>query len=49
MSELNNLSQNPDHAQEGQLVVFRLSEEEFGVDIGKVKEIVRLPDMQSAR
>jgi len=30
---------------EGQLVVFRLSEEEFGVDINNVKEIVRLPDI----
>ncbi len=30
---------------EGQLVVFRLSDEEFGVDINNVKEIVRLPDI----
>lgn len=30
---------------EGQVVVFRLSEEEFGVDINNVKEIVRLPDI----
>ncbi len=30
---------------EGQMVVFRLSEEEFGVDINNVKEIVRLPDI----
>ncbi len=49
MSELNNLSQNQNqaenHSDEGQLVVFRLFEEEFGVEIGKVKEIVRLPDI----
>lgn len=30
---------------EGQLVVFRLSDEEFGVNINNVKEIVRLPDI----
>ncbi|MBW1705050.1 MAG: chemotaxis protein CheW [Deltaproteobacteria bacterium] len=30
---------------EGQLVVFRLGEEEFGVEINRVREIVRLPDI----
>ncbi len=30
---------------EGQLVVFALGEEEFGVDIHQVKEIVRMPDL----
>ncbi len=30
---------------EGQMVVFRLSDEEFGVDINNVKEIVRLPEI----
>jgi len=32
-------------SDEGQVVVFRLAEEEFGVDINNVKEIVRLPDI----
>ncbi|MFH1135606.1 MAG: chemotaxis protein CheW [Pseudomonadota bacterium] len=32
-------------SKEGQLVVFRLAEEEFGVDIGMVKEIVRMPEI----
>lgn len=32
-------------SDEGQLVVFKLSKEEFGVDINNVKEIVRLPDI----
>ncbi len=32
-------------ADEGQAVVFRLGDEEFGVDINSVKEIVRLPDI----
>ena len=32
-------------SEEGQLVVFRLADEEFGVDIGMVKEIVRVPDI----
>ncbi|MBN2010485.1 chemotaxis protein CheW [candidate division KSB1 bacterium] len=32
-------------SNEGQMVVFRLLEEEFGVDINNVKEIVRLPDI----
>lgn len=32
-------------ADETQCVVFRLLEEEFGVDINSVKEIVRLPDI----
>lgn len=32
-------------SDERQLVVFRLSEEEFGLEIDKVKEIVRLPDL----
>lgn len=32
-------------ADESQCVVFRLFEEEFGVDINNVKEIVRLPDI----
>lgn len=32
-------------ADETQCVVFRLLEEEFGVDISSVKEIVRLPDI----
>jgi len=32
-------------ADEGQLVVFSLADEEFGVDIHNVKEIVRLPDI----
>ncbi len=31
----------------GQLVVFKLRNEEFGVDINRVKEIVRLPDITS--
>ena len=30
---------------EGQLVVFNLNKEEFGVDINNVREIVRLPDI----
>lgn len=29
----------------GQLVAFTLAEEEFGVDIGQVREIVRMPDV----
>jgi purine-binding chemotaxis protein CheW len=32
-------------SDEGQLVVFRLSDEEFGLDINDVREIVRLPDI----
>ncbi len=32
-------------SDEGQCVVFQLSEEEFAVDINRVKEIVRLPDI----
>ena len=32
-------------SDEGQLVVFKLAEEEFGVDIRSVKEIVRLPEI----
>jgi len=32
-------------SDERQLVVFRLLEEEFGVEIENVKEIVRLPDI----
>jgi len=32
-------------ADEGQLVVFRLADEEFGININNVKEIVRLPDI----
>ena len=30
---------------EGQIVIFQLGEEEFGVDINNVKEIVRLPEI----
>ncbi len=37
-------NQSPDSA-EGQLVVFALADEEFGVDINKVREIVRVPDI----
>jgi purine-binding chemotaxis protein CheW len=33
------------NSDEGQLVVFKLSKEEFGVDINNVREIVRLPDI----
>ncbi|HFQ80686.1 MAG TPA: hypothetical protein ENK33_04860 [Desulfobacterales bacterium] len=33
------------NSTEGQLVVFALGEEEFGVDIHQVKEIVRMPDL----
>ncbi|MFW8601001.1 chemotaxis protein CheW [Desulfobacterota bacterium M19] len=33
------------NAAEGQLVVFTLGEEEFGVDIHQVKEIVRMPEL----
>ena len=32
-------------SDEGQCVVFQLSEEEFALDINRVKEIVRLPDI----
>jgi purine-binding chemotaxis protein CheW len=32
-------------SDEGQLVVFRLADEEFGININSVKEIVRLPDI----
>ena len=33
------------HFDEGQVVVFRLAQEEFGLDINNVKEIVRVPDI----
>ena len=50
MAELARNMDEADHAsavvsKEGQLVVFRLADEEFGVDIGMVKEIVRVPEI----
>ncbi len=34
-----------EHAKELQLVVFRIGDEEFGVEISQVREIVRLPQI----
>ncbi len=45
MSEHIENTQKSINATEGQLVVFALGEEEFGVDIHQVKEIVRMPDL----
>ncbi len=46
MSEhIENTPEAAQNAAEGQLVVFALGEEEFGVDIHQVKEIVRMPDL----
>ncbi|QTA77938.1 Chemotaxis protein [Desulfonema limicola] len=39
------INDNVLETDEGQVVVFRLADEEFGVDIHNVKEIVRLPDI----
>ncbi len=44
MSENMETAQSLDSA-EGQLVVFALADEEFGVDINTVREIVRVPDI----
>jgi len=46
MSDTTETSNNSiDSGGEGQLVVFALGDEEFGVDIHAVREIVRLPEI----
>lgn len=45
MSERIENTQESANTAEGQLVVFALGEEEFGVDIHQVKEIVRMPEL----
>ncbi len=46
MSDTTETNNNPiDSGGEGQLVVFALGDEEFGVDIHAVREIVRLPEI----
>lgn len=45
MEENINSQETSDEASAGQLVVFGLGEEEFGVDIHAVREIVRLPEI----
>jgi purine-binding chemotaxis protein CheW len=45
MSENIESTQESTSTTEGQLVVFALGDEEFGVDIHQVKEIVRMPDL----